>query len=122
MGIWFKEEIWPIIGSMVLAVVGALAAYISLRVRKMLDQREKSLIKRQVVEDCVKAVEQVYSELDGPAKKAKAMQGIRELLEEKKVGITAFELDILIEACVKELNCGLFSGSRRLKDYIAPKI
>jgi len=116
-----KDQLWPIVGSTVIAVLGALAGYVALRVRKLLAQREQGLIKRQTVEDCVKAVEQVCTELDGPAKKAKAEQGIRELLGVKGVEITDFELDILIEACVKELNCGLFSGSRKLGDYAAKK-
>ena len=116
-----KDQLLPIVGGAAIAVLTALAGYVALRVRKMLSLREKGLIKRRVVEDCVKAVEQVYADLDGPAKKAKAEQGIRELLAEKKVEITAFELDILIEACVKELNCGLFSGGRKLGDLVKKK-
>ena len=117
----FVGNLIKILGSLVIVVVGAFASYISLRVRKMLAQREQGLIKRQAVEDCVKAVEQVYAELDGPSKKEKAEQGVRELLGAKGVEITDFELNILIEACVKELNCGLFSGSRQLGDYITKK-
>jgi len=121
MNEFVRDQLLPIVGSAVAAVFSALAGYVALRVRKLLSQREKGLIKRRVVEDCVKAVEQVYTGLDGPAKKVKAEQGIRELLAEKKVEITDFELDILIEACVKELNCGLFSGGKKLGDIVKKK-
>ena len=117
----FIDSLTKILGGLVVLVVGAFASYVALRVKKVLEQREQALIKRQTVEDCVKAVEQVYADLDGPAKKAKAEQGIRELLAAKGIEITDFELDILIEACVKELNCGLFSGGKKLGDTAAKK-
>ncbi|MCL2300771.1 MAG: hypothetical protein FWC27_11585 [Firmicutes bacterium] len=37
------------------------------------------------------------------------------------VGSADFEPDILIEACVKELKCGLFSGGKKLGDHINKK-
>ena len=118
---WVLEEFWQIAGGLAVAVVAALASYIALRVRKLLERREQGLIKRQAVEDCVKAVEQVYGELPGSVRKEKAQQGVRELLQAQKIEITDFELDILIEACVKELNCGLFSAGKRPGDTFKKK-
>ena len=58
---------------------------------------------------CVKAVEQLYHDLDGAAKLEKAEEGIVAMLGEKGIPISKLEMDALIEAVVCEFNYG-FSG------------
>jgi hypothetical protein len=118
---FIKEEFWPIVASALVAILGALAGYAALRVKKMLARHEQSLVKRRAVEVCVKAAEQAYGKLSGASRKTKAEQGARELLRAQGVEITPFELDVLIEACVKELNCGLFGGEKKPGDHVSKK-
>ena len=60
---------------------------------------------------CDKAVEQLYHDLGGPEKLEKAQEGIRQMLEEKGIPISALEMDMLIESVVAEFNYG-FGGKK----------
>lgn len=54
----------------------------------------------KLVEDTVKYVQQVYSDLDGPAKLEKAVGQLSVILASKNINITKEELRMLIESSV----------------------
>lgn len=54
----------------------------------------------KLVEDTVKYVQQVYSDLDGPAKLEKAVEQLSVILASKNINITKEELRMLIESSV----------------------
>ena len=68
--------------------------------KKYVDNETKSVI----VKNCVKCVEQIYTDLHGDKKKEQCEQQIVQLLYEKGITITQHELDVMIEAAVHEMN------------------
>jgi LL-H family phage holin len=59
---------------------------------------------KAVVDVIVLAVEQIYKSFKGNEKLEKAKVEVVNLLNEKKIKISTKELDMLIEASVKEMN------------------
>lgn len=75
------------------AAATALGAWIgSIYKSKVTDET-----KRKVVKTCCKAVEQLYKDLDGPAKYVKACEAIEEMLAKQNITISALEIEMLIE-------------------------
>ena len=60
-----------------------------------------------VIADVVKFVEQVYADLDGKEKLAKAVDQTSQILEAKGIMITEAEINMLIESAVYSLKSGL---------------
>lgn len=94
------------------AIFGALAAFI----KKKYQEKADTKTKKEIVKQCVLAVEQLYKTLDGSEKKEKAVEAISDMLAEKGIAITPLEINILIEACVGELN-GVFEEIKADEDY-----
>lgn len=82
------------------AVAGLVAKGIAKLFNKYADTKEK----RNVAKTVVMAVEQIYKDLHGPDKFAKALEWLLELLAEKGITITDSEAQALIEAAVGEFN------------------
>ena len=55
----------------------------------------------------VSAVQQIYTEADGPEKLAKAKTQLVDYFNKHKINITEQELDVLIESAVKSLKKGV---------------
>ena len=91
-------------------VLTAVGSYIGLRLKALLDRYITNKEKRRIVEDVVKAVEQMYHDLDGSGKLAKAQEGAIELLASKGIQISDFELRMLIEAVVSSFNYSFGTG------------
>lgn len=89
-----------IIYTLLTAVFGFLGS----KLKKILESREAENTKEKVVRTCVKAVEQLYRDLDGPEKLKKAKENITAMLSSKGIDISDIEMDMLIEACVAEFN------------------
>ena len=85
------------------AVVTAIAGYIGIAIKTLYKKYIDDKTKEKVAKTVVKAVKQLYSDLNGEEKLAKAIENISEMLNEK--GITASELEIrmLIESAVSEM-------------------
>lgn len=86
------------------AVLTGIAGFIGLHVKNIWDRITADDTKKKVVETVVKAVEQLYHDLDGAAKKEKAIEGIREMLEVKGITIADIEIEMLIESTVAAFN------------------
>lgn len=76
--------------------------------KKYVDTETKSVI----VKNCVRCVEQIYTDLHGDEKKKQCEQQIVQLLYEKGITITQHELDVMIEAAVHEMNNIIKKGDK----------
>lgn len=86
------------------AVLTALAGYIGIAIKNLYKKIVTDRTKKSIVKTCVKAVEQLYTELHGDDKYEKCVEACTEMLAEKGITITDIELKMLIEAAVKEFN------------------
>lgn len=80
------------------AIVGMVAGFI----KKKYTEKVNTETKKQVVKTVVNAIQQLYTDLDGEAKKEKAIESISAMLAEKGITITPLEIDMLIEAAIAE--------------------
>lgn len=103
----FMTYVLPVIA----AAFTAFAGYIGTQVKKLYEKYINDKTKKSVVRTCVKAVEQLYHDLNGPEKLKKAQEGVREMLNEKGIPITDLELNMLIESIVSEFNYGFAKAS-----------
>ncbi len=82
----------------------AIAGFIGAQIKRLYEKHINTERKRKVVETCVKAVEQLYRDLDGAEKLQKAKENILEMLTQEGIEITEIEMDMLIESVVAEFN------------------
>lgn len=97
---FLKDQAFTILSTIILAIIG----YIGTQVKKIYEEYINNKTKKHIVETVVKAVEQIYKDLDGPEKLEKAKENIILMLQEKGITITEIELDMLIESVVAEFN------------------
>ena len=88
-------------------VLVALFGFFGLVAKNLYKQYADNQTKKDVVRTVVQGVEQLYHALSGPEKLEKALEAASEMLLEKGITITEFELNMLIEAAVGEFN-GVF--------------
>lgn len=98
------------------AILTGIGSYVGIKIKALLDKYMTNKEKRKVVEDVVKAVEQMYYYLDGAGKLQKAQEGAVELLASKGIDISEFELRMLIEATVSSFNYSFGTGTVLLPD------
>ena len=107
-----KEEIFgAYVLPAIVSLLAAAAAFVGAQNKRLYEKKVNDKTKQSVVRTCVKAVEQLYHDLGGPEKLEKAQEGIRQMLEEKGISISALEMDMLIESVVAEFNYG-FGGKK----------
>lgn len=94
-----NEIIMPIIGASLTAVL----SYIGLRLKNAYERFVETREKQITIEHTVKYVEQVYGDLEGCEKLAKAKITAKEWLEAKGIEISDIELTIFIESAVNAL-------------------
>lgn len=96
-----------------------LFTYIGNRLKKVYEEKVNNETAKAVVEDAVKFVEQVYTDLSGKEKLQKATEQVSEVLQSKGIKITPAEINMLIESAVYGLNEGWFDkkeNQQLLKD------
>lgn len=93
-----------------------VCTYVANRLKKVYEEKVNTQIAKTVVEDAVKFVEQVYTDLHGREKLEKATEQITEVLNAKGIALTEAEIYMLIESAVYGLNEGWF------KDDTTPEI
>lgn len=84
-------------------VVTAVAGYIGIAIKTVYQNYVNDKTKEKVVRTVVKAVEQLYSDLNGEEKLNESIENISEILAEKCIPIGELEIRMLIEAAVKEM-------------------
>lgn len=103
---------WELYGDIIVdAIIGlittgltAIAGYVALRIKTHLDAKDKDNQLKQIIKTSVRAVEQMYKDLHGEEKLNMAIAGASEMLAEKGIEISEFELKWLIESAVGEFN------------------
>lgn len=89
------------------AIGAAIATVIKDKYQELKDKEieEKNYsIKKETVETCVRAVEQLYSDLHGEEKFEKVVEYVQAMLAEKGLTITEIEIKMLTESFVQILN------------------
>lgn len=95
-----SEVLIPILAT----AITALAGYIGLQIKAMYKKYIDDKTKENVVKTVVKAVKQLYKDLNGEEKLTKAIENITDMLNEKGIAISELEIRMLIESAVEELN------------------
>ena len=103
----FKDFISEYGVLIIYTVLTAVAGFIGTQIKRLYEQHINTDRKHKVVETCVKAVEQLYRDLDGTEKLEKAKENILEMLTQEGIEITEIEMDMLIESMVAEFNLPL---------------
>lgn len=93
------------------AVVVALGGWLGTQIKRVYEEYVTDKRAKDVVETVVKAVEQLYHDLDGHEKYVKAIDAAEEMLTAKGITISGLELEMLIEAAVSSFNYG-FGGKK----------
>lgn len=87
-----------------MAVLTFIGGYIGLAANKTFNKYIDTKEKKETAKTVVQGVEQMYKDLNGEEKLNKAMEAASEILLEKGIAITEFELRVLLEAAVGEFN------------------
>ena len=97
---FLQEYGFQIIYAILTAAGALIGAAVSKVYRKWVNTREK----KELAKTVVTAVEQIYKNLHGEEKFAKAYEALSEMLEEHGIQVTSLEIKMLIEAAVGEAN------------------
>lgn len=95
---------------LLMLIIGAVVAGVAVRIRKVADKWLDSSEKMSVARAAVLFVQQVYKELDGPAKMKTALETARKMLERKGIDFDAEEMQVLMEAAIGEFKEAFFRG------------
>lgn len=90
--------------SILYTVLTAIFGYVGIVVKNLYTKYINDKTKQSVVKTVVQGVEQMYKDLRGDEKLDKALEAASEMLEEKGIAISGFELRMLIEAALAEFN------------------
>ena len=101
-------------GLMILyALLTAVAGFLGAQLKRIYENHVNDETKEKVVATCVKAVEQLYRDLNGEEKLDKAKENIVAMLTAKGIEISEIEIDMLIESCVAEMNLDFLTEAKR---------
>lgn len=84
-----------------------LFTYIGTKLKSAYEKKVNTETAKAVVEDVVKFVEQVYTDIHGKEKLQKAIEQASIILQNKGISISEAEINMLIESAVYGLNEGL---------------
>ena len=86
------------------SVLVAIAGFLGACAKRIYERISADQTKKDVAETVVRAIEQMYKDLNGEEKKQRAIDGIRQMLDAKGITIADIEIEMLIEAAVAEFN------------------
>jgi transposase-like protein len=84
-------------------IITAILTYIGVRIKNIYENHIKDNLKKNIIEDTVKYVEQLHSYKTCNEKHEIAKTNILILLSEKNISITDLELEILLESACNNL-------------------
>ena len=99
-----------------------LFTYIGTRLKKAYEEKVNTETAKNVVEDAVRFVAQVYKDLKGPEKLEKATAQVVEILQSKGISMSEAEINMLIESAVYGLNKGWFQPEKIVIDNTKQKV
>ena len=88
----------------IMAVLTAVGTFLGFVFKKLYARVVDDKIKQEVADLVVQGVEQMYKNLHGEEKMEKALEAASEMLENKGITVSAFELKMLLEASVAKFN------------------
>lgn len=91
-------------------ILTAIAGYIGIAVKNLYEKYVNDKTKKDVVKTCVKAVEQIYTDLHGEEKLNMCIDSVVSMLGVKGISVTDIEVRMLIEAAVAEFNDAFHKG------------
>ena len=100
----FAEFISQYGAQILYTIVTAIAGYVALVLKSLYKRYVDDKTKKDVVNTVVKGVEQLYKDIHGDDKLNVALENASEMLAEKGIVVSEFELRMLIEAAVAEFN------------------
>lgn len=92
-------------------VLTAILGYLGLVAKRLYEKHANNQTKKDVVKTVVQGVEQLYKNLHGDEKLQKALEAASEMLLEKSITVSEFELRMMIEAAVAEFNNAFNKGT-----------
>ena len=106
-------------GTMILyAIIVAVGSWLGTQIKGIYERYVTDKQTKAVVETVVKAVEQLYHDMDGEEKYMKALDAAHEMLAAKGLTVSTLELQMLIEAAVSSFNYG-FGGKKTYGEFEA---
>lgn len=99
----------------VVTVVGAIASWIGVQLKKLYTDKINTAEKQKVIESTVNYVQQVYSDLKGEEKLEKALSTASEWLISKGLSVSDSELRVLIESAVYNMKKGFETSNCELE-------
>lgn len=103
------EVVMPAVLQLAGTVLMVMAGIVGYQVKKLYNQYIDTQVKKDVVDTTVKYVEQVYTDIHGDEKLAKAIERASQLLNDQGIIVSVDELETLIEAAVNGFNGGFKS-------------
>lgn len=92
---------------LIAAILTFVGSMLGLAVKSVLKDWSNDKKKKDVVKTVISAVQQLYSDLDGPSKYEKAVESITEMLNEKGIGATELEIQMMIEDAYRRMKLEL---------------
>ena len=93
-----SDNLIQILSTIITGIIG----YLGLRIKNIYQEYIQDKIKKEIVDETVKYVEQTCKNASCDEKKSKALEKALEWMQEKKINVSDTELEILIESAV---NC-----------------
>ena len=90
--------------SILYSILTALAGYIGIAIKNIYKKYINDKTKKDIAATCVRAIEQIYSDLHGQEKFEKCVEAAAEMLANRGIEISEIEIKMLIEAAVNEMN------------------
>ena len=81
-----------------------IAGYLGIVAKNLVQKYLNDKTKQKIARIAARGVEQMYKELHGEEKLTKALEAAAEMLTERGITVTHFELKMLIEDAVGEFN------------------
>lgn len=100
-------QLQPLIVSVCVTILTAVGTYVGTKIKQVYTEKVNTETKEKIVQNTCRYVNQLYNDLDGPAKFEAAQKEIVEQLNEKGIKITDLELKVMIEAAVNGLKEGM---------------
>ena len=95
----------------VVPVVGAIASWVGVQLKKLYTDKVNTKEKQEVVQSTVTYIQQVYWDLKGEEKLEKAVETASDWLTSKGINVSDSELRVLIESAVYNMKKGFESGT-----------
>lgn len=99
----------------VVTVVGAIASWIGVQLKKLYTDKVNTKEKQDVVESTVTYIQQVYGDLKGEEKLEKALETASDWLTSKGINVSDSELRVLIESAVYNMKKGFETTTTELE-------